>query len=280
MTIFELHQWKDDLVTYEEFAQVALENDILRVSSEDHAQHVMFPSCARSAHEGEEYEEEEEDEEEESSEDSDTSSGSDSDTSSSSGPAVGPEGYVTADTPTDCVFFFGDSDIEYWNTTQDFPEAVNVGIGGATVEDAATHVQGVADCRPKGFVVFTSGENDFGYGETNVGRVFGFFKKVFRALNDSVHQPQIIYISTKPEPDTKELHGLYKKYDKLIRQYAHQLQQQAVQEGAPPPLLYIDCWTGFKDLGNPRNLYQSDGLHLTKKGYSYLVRWVKGAMAM
>lgn len=191
---------------------------------------------------------------------------------------VPPRGYHTTDTPCDRVVFFGDSDIEYWQVEADFPGAVNLGIGGATVREAARHASAMAAAvRPKGFVVFVSGENDFEDDDTEAEPLFEHFKTVIEALLASVHHPRVIYLGTKPEPSTKELHAGYQRYDALIKDYATQLEFEA-PAGSPPPLVVIDSWSRFHGMGNPKSLYRKDGLHLSRQGYAHWVEWVTEAM--
>lgn len=209
---------------------------------------------------------------------SSSSSSSDNESSSSDGGVVGPEGYWQDGAPTDRVIFFGDSDIEFWDISEDFPDAVNCGIGGATCREAAIHVSELVKAgRPKDFVVFISGENDMDSRKTPVEPIFENFKKVVEVIIESANKPRVIYITTKPEPSTKKLHALYERYDTLIKEYAAEL-ASASHNPCSPPLVVIDAYHGFLELGNPRDFYQKDGLHCSKKGYSHLVRWVKEAM--
>jgi len=176
------------------------------------------------------------------------------------------------------MMFFGDSDIEYWDTEKDFPEAVNCGVGGATAWEANAHAATIAkEYSPKGFVIFVSGENDFGTGGAShcVDTVFEDFKKAVEAFISSKHEPIVIYISTKPEPGTTELHAQYERYDALIKDYATTL----AGEYGYAPLKFLDAYSRFKKMGNPRSLYADDDLHMSKKGYSFWVKWLKEVMA-
>ena len=44
-----------------------------------------------------------------------------------------------------------------------------------------------------------------------------------------------------------------------------------------PPLVMIDSYEGFEDLGNPNSLYDKDLLHLDE-GYYYWTEWTKDAV--
>jgi lysophospholipase L1-like esterase len=88
---------------------------------------------------------------------------------------------------------------------------------------------------------------------------------------------RLLYISTKPEPDTKGLHKQYRQYDSRVRAHAVKLAKAA--PNAPPPVVMIDSYGGFKDLGNPNSLYNRDRLHLSNKGYAKWEKWAKLALA-
>ena len=82
---------------------------------------------------------------------------------------------------------------------------------------------------------------------------------------------KVISMSTKPEPDTTELHGKYKKLDCLIK-------GELVKE-TDGKFVFVDSYNAFMDLGNPRDLYALDGLHLSPKGYWYWNSWLEAALA-
>lgn len=173
--------------------------------------------------------------------------------------------------PQDCVVFFGDSDIEYWedsNWSSSFPGAVNIGMGGATIQEAARHVESmVAALRPKGWVVLCSGENDIEE-DSEVEPLFDMWKFTVETILASEHKPRIVTLSTKPEPDSKELYANYKIYDDLIRDYCKSCSD----------VIFIDLHEAFNVIecyGNPRELYRDDGLHMTDMGYEIVTARVK-----
>ena len=173
--------------------------------------------------------------------------------------------------PTDCVLFIGDSDIEYWEDSgwsSSFPEAVNLGMGGATIREAARHVEStVAAMRPKDWVVLCSGENDMDE-DTDVDPLFDMWKFTVETILTSEHQPQVITLSTKPEPDSEELYDNYKIYDNLIKDYCE----------SSDNVYFIDLHEAFSTIGNPRDLYRDDGLHMTDMGYEIVTALVKEIM--
>lgn len=181
---------------------------------------------------------------------------------------------------TDCVVFVGDSDIAYWEdsgwSTQ-FPDAVNIGIGGATIRECARHVKSMVEAmRPKGFVVLCSGENDIDP-DTAAEPLFEQWKFVAETILGSEHRPRVIMLSTKPEPKAEEdgLFEIYQSYDALIKEYCN---KRADEADGPPPIVFIDLWEEFHAIGNPRELYRDDGLHMTDMGYEIVTMLVRAAM--
>mmetsp|Transcript_2683 Transcript_2683/g.4520 ORF Transcript_2683/g.4520 Transcript_2683/m.4520 type:complete len:315 (+) Transcript_2683:151-1095(+) len=175
--------------------------------------------------------------------------------------------------PRDRVVFVGDSDIEYWGDSgwsDEFQNCVNIGMGGATIREAARHVVSMVEMlRPKGFVVLCSGENDMDVETDDVEPLFEHWKFVVETIRESVHSPVVIMIGCKPEPDSEELYGVYKQYDSLIKTYATQ---------NPESVIFIDMWEQLHAVGNSESLYRDDGLHLSDEGYEILTSVVKAVM--
>lgn len=173
--------------------------------------------------------------------------------------------------PTECIVFVGDSDIEYWEDSgwsSCFPGAANIGMGGSTIREVARHVESmVVAMRPKGFVVLCSGENDI-EPDSEVEPLFGMWKFTVETILASAFKPRIIMLSTKPEPDSTELLDNYKIYDDLIRDYCQSCSG----------VVFVDLHEAFNDIGNPRELYRDDGLHMTDMGYDIVTARVKAIM--
>lgn len=65
-------------------------------------------------------------------------------------------------------------------------------------------------------VILVCGENDL-WGQS-VSKTFKHFKKVVKKIEAT--GARVIYMGTKPEPDTTSLHDEYQEYDALIRSLA------------------------------------------------------------
>lgn len=185
-------------------------------------------------------------------------------------PICGQVGWETSLGVATETVFVGDSDVDYWPKTHVLaPSSVNVGYGGYTCKevrnelDAMLHVFG-----NPATVVVVCGENDLAYGRS-VDKTFGFFTEVVdQAIANGAQR--VVYLGTKPEPSTTDLHAEYRTYDSKIR--------DMVSERAGP-LVMIDVYPAFQEVGNPDSLYANDKLHLSDEGYSYWDQWLSTALA-
>lgn len=172
------------------------------------------------------------------------------------------------------ILFVGDSDIELWEKTNDlYPDSLNRGIGGSTCSRWKNDrlITKKVDKHMPSIVVLVCGENDLP--GRNVNRIFKDFSKVVEKTF-ALGVGRILYFGTKPEPDTKKLHKRYQKYDQLIRE--NLVNNQENKDGS---FVMIDVYPAFVELGNKRNLYDKDGLHLSNnKGYKLWNAWLTLAL--
>ena len=166
------------------------------------------------------------------------------------------------------VLFVGDSDIDYWDSAVAFPGSFNVGVGGYTTKDVVKEVdQWVADLSPT-WVVIVCGENDLNGQRKQTTKAFNRFKTIVsKFMGDGAG---VIYLGTKPEPDSKSLYGEYQFYDASIRGFA-----TAQAKESPGKFQMIDV---FRSFTSEAELYNSDELHMSLQGYKFWNGWVKLAM--
>jgi len=167
----------------------------------------------------------------------------------------------------------GDSDIEGWpNTASSFPGSVNVGVGGWTCKRLKKKIGGFLGTHNPEWVILVCGENDL-WG-SSAATTFNDFKAVVQEIRAA--GARVVYVGTKPEPSTKKLHAKYREYDALIRAHAASL---AAAADSGPPLVMVDSYKGFEDLGNPNSLYRGDRLHLSSSGYGHWTTWAQQALS-
>lgn len=167
------------------------------------------------------------------------------------------------------TLFIGDSDIEGWDTSL-FYNSINLGVGGYTCDDVNKIIDdSLQDLNPKSVVV-VCGENDLIYQSASV--TFDDFEVVIGKIIGS--GARALYLGTKPEPSTEDWHLKYQNYDAKIRGYAETL----AADNSSPPLVMVDVYPAFAELGNPTDLYSWDQLHLSDAGYDYWNTWTVTAL--
>jgi len=164
------------------------------------------------------------------------------------------------------ILFAGDSDIELWKTNAMYPNSVNKGDGGSTCQQWTNRIDRFLTRFKPSTVVLVCGENDLAEGDSPA-QVFRNFQKIVDKITKS--GASVVYLGTKPEPSTKGLHAKYRQYDALIREYYGKNSEN---------LVMIDVYPSFVELGNPRNLYARDKLHLSKNGYNYWNLWLQASL--
>ena len=176
---------------------------------------------------------------------------------------------------TSGVLFLGDSDIENWDTDEYLPGSSNGGVGGDTCKDVLKRVNRELARHQPGWVVLVCGENDMADG-SSAGGAFRQWKKVVKKITSS--GARVLYIGTKPEPDTVPLHKKYRQYDAKIRRFATRKAVISPEE-VLPGIVMVDSYAGFVDEGNSNSLYDKDMLHLSSQGYALWQEWTTQALS-
>ena len=162
------------------------------------------------------------------------------------------------------ILFVGDSDIDYWHDwSVTFEDGNNVGYGGYTCRKVVDEASNFIETFQPSLVVLVCGENDFANGY-DVSSTFEVFSNVVDQYISG--GAKVIYIGTKPEPETTNLHDDYQRYDSLI------------QNSTKASLVMIDSYNAFEALGNPESLYANDSLHLSPEGYQLWTEWLNIAL--
>jgi len=179
--------------------------------------------------------------------------------------------------PPGGTLFVGDSDIDYWSTSgETVPGSFNIGIGGDTCVGILDYIDDVMEEMEPRQVVLVCGENDLEEGYS-VQATFENFKSIADKIIAA--GSKLLFLGTKPEPDTSSLHRKYVQYDNRIAAYARTLAVDADGNGEPPPITFIDVYSAFENIGNPKSLYASDDLHLSSNGYSLWDEWTSQALS-
>jgi lysophospholipase L1-like esterase len=168
--------------------------------------------------------------------------------------------------------FVGSSTIRLWDLQKWFPElkAINRGFGGSDMEDATRFVDRIVlPYRPRLVVVY-AGDNDIGGGVTSEEVVVNF-ERFVRAVHVALPLTRIVYIGIKPS---------LLRWSQIDRMRAANAGIRAFCE-RDDRLAFIDvdqAMLGWDE--KPRKeLYVSDGLHLTAEGYQILSNLLRPFLA-
>jgi len=171
------------------------------------------------------------------------------------------------------TLFIGDSDIARWEASSStFPNSSNGGVGGFTCDDVNGIIDANLDTLNPNWVVVVCGENDLN--DQGVTKTFEDFQAVIQKILNS--GARALYLGTKPEPSTRDMHAKYQRYDAEIWNYADALAASSSPE--PAPLTVIDVHAAFVFFFNPNSLYDRDRLHLSNRGYDYWNTWATTAL--
>ena len=183
--------------------------------------------------------------------------------------------YVQADKlapPAPCeVLFVGSSSIVKWKATLAADMAplpvINRGFGSSHIEYVNRWFDEiVAPYKPRA-IVFYAGENDINAGKS-VERVVGDFDEFMTRKSAALGQTPVYFISVKPSKA---------RFAQLSEQ-ARVNDAVKARAARRSDLHYIDVVGAMLEDGRPRDIYESDGLHMTREGYLIWTRIIRGAL--
>ena len=174
--------------------------------------------------------------------------------------------------PAPCqVLFVGSSSIVKWKDTLAADMApmpvINRGFGGSHIEYVNRWFdQIVAPYRPRA-IVFYAGENDLDAGKS-VDRVVADFDEFMKRKRDALGNTPVYFISLKPSKLRFSQVALQKQVNDRIRGRAAKRSD----------LQYIDVVSPMLEKGKPKDIFVSDGLHMSAAGYRIWTRVVRAAL--
>jgi hypothetical protein len=160
------------------------------------------------------------------------------------------------------TIFYGSSSIRLWGSlSTDFSDLrpVNLGFGGSTLAACVWFFDRVmTGYQPKRLIVY-AGDNDLGDGR-HPEEVFIFFQQLAAHAQARFGNMPCYFISLKPSLNRWHLVGQFKFANSLI---------EAEIKSKLPNWGYIDLFNDMigADMRPKKELYQEDGLHLSKAGY-------------
>jgi lysophospholipase L1-like esterase len=196
-------------------------------------------------------------------------------------PARGPErfakeieAFAAADKaamPARCeILFLGSSTIRRWTSlTQDMAPipVINRGFGGSQTADVNYYFERIVTSYHPRAIVFYEGDNDISAGKSPY-QVLADFQKFMRLKTRRLGSTPVLFISIKPSK-------------RRLGQFARQVEaNMKVREYAAKraDLFYVDVVDAMMNDGLPKDLYVSDGLHMTAQGYGIWTPIVTAAL--
>lgn len=166
--------------------------------------------------------------------------------------------------PKNAIVFTGSSTIRLWPDIESyFPgySVINRGFGGSKLPDVIRYANDVIfTYQPKQVVIYC-GENDIASSDTTTAQlVFDRFKTLFGMIRNKLPKTSIAFIGFKPSPSRAKYFAKMLEFNKLAIDFIKQ------QKNAD----YIDVYSKMLHAdGSPmQDLFKSDNLHMTEKGYA------------
>ena len=161
------------------------------------------------------------------------------------------------------VVFTGSSSIRLWTTmAEDFPgvRTINRGFGGSEIADAIHYVDRVVLRYQPSQVVFYSGDNDLNGGKSPA-EVAGDYRRFVAAVHSALPKTRVVIIGIKPSLARWALADKMRDTNRRVQEFV---------ASDPARLAYVDVFASMLGPdGKPRpELYVSDGLHMTRAGYT------------
>jgi lysophospholipase L1-like esterase len=159
------------------------------------------------------------------------------------------------------LIFYGSSSIRLWESLyEDFKmySPLNLGFGGSTLEACVYFFKRIMKSLSPNHLVIYAGDNDLGDGKTAV-QVHGYFIELCKQIDERFGNLPTLYISIKPSLSRWQINEEIK--------YANRLIEKTIRD--KPNLYFVDVYN--KMIGKNglpvKDLYDEDGLHLSKEGY-------------
>lgn len=168
------------------------------------------------------------------------------------------------------VLFIGSSSIARWDDLEEsfsgYP-IIQRGFGGSEFKDILHYAKDIIfPYQPKAIFLY-AGENDLVKG-SNVDEIYKTFIELYSHIRKELPESDVYVISTKPSE---------RWLDYQDETVALNSRLEALSKKEGPKLQYIDIYSGMVDeKGRPNpELYVSDKLHLSPKGYAVWVEALK-----
>lgn len=165
--------------------------------------------------------------------------------------------------PAGATLFIGSSSIRLWDTlARDLPgiPVIQRGFGGSQIADSVRYANRIVLPYRPARVVLYAGGNDLAAGKTP-GQVLADFQAFVASVKTALPQTRIVYVSINPSLARWNIDKETRETNRLIEAFT--------REHAQNGLAFLNTYPFLLGRDNkPRSdLFRSDGLHLSRKGY-------------
>jgi lysophospholipase L1-like esterase len=163
--------------------------------------------------------------------------------------------------PDNPILFVGSSSIVMWDLPKSFPDlpVLNRGFGGSRIADSFYFCDRIVIKYKPRMIVFYAGDNDIAEGSMTPEAVFADFQQFVAKVHAGLPKTPIVFISIKPSIARWHLIDSIRKVNGMIKKFAE----------SDPLVTFVNVEPSMLgEDGQPqKELFISDGLHLSKKGY-------------
>ena len=172
--------------------------------------------------------------------------------------------------------FLGSSTFTLWNSLEaDFTKftAVNLGFGGSTLAACTWFFDRLVPRHKPDVIFIYAGDNDLGDGRSPE-EVILFFYQMLASIRKSLGNIPVCFISIKISPARAHLKGSIEYTNACIKEYIY-------RNSAESPLYFLDIYHPMLSSDGSINadLFECDGLHLSRHGYEIWIREINQKFA-
>jgi glycerophosphoryl diester phosphodiesterase len=173
--------------------------------------------------------------------------------------------------PEDAILFAGSSSILLWSTLKKdmapYP-VIQRGYGGARLSDFAVYAGRIIEPHPcKAIVIFIANDISASEKDKTPQEVAALFRNVLRTIRKTHHDTPVFWIAITPTPSRWKVWPEIDKANNLIK---------TICEKNNNTYFIRTDFAFLNDSGQPRDeLFRSDKLHLSEKGYAIWTETIK-----
>ncbi|MGI9426722.1 MAG: GDSL-type esterase/lipase family protein [Hyphomicrobiaceae bacterium] len=168
------------------------------------------------------------------------------------------------------TLFVGSSSIRYWaGLDNDMPrrKVVRRGFGGAHLAHLIYYFEQLVERHQPSEIVVYAGENDISGGRSPA-EILMDLKALLKRKSQSLGATPVYFISIKPSIHRWSEFEVQARANDLVAELAE----------TRDDLVFVNVVPAMVENGQPKRIFQPDGLHMTREGYTYWAQVVNYAL--